>query len=189
MLHTPVRNLHARESTRTAYQHTVSKYSTKRRRWINKYLISPPAAKPFLPSDEAVTALVRTVPDIVSHTVSRTATHDLLTIYVPDKSVFSMRASSAQIRLRDSFLRDIARAALPFRELSERLVSDCSDFLANEGFVWMNWNGRWVTAYTPECKRYEGRLVTGGPHERGFRRIERACRNVGSFEYGIAPWR
>lgn len=187
MLHTPIANLHVDESSRSSFRHYISKY-TKRRRWVNKYQIFPPADRPFLPSNEALASLVRSIPDVISFSVERCGTHDMLTVFVPDGSIFAFRASWNQKQVLQSFLRDLEQASSASRGLSQKLSEDCDLFLANEGFVWMSWNGRWVTAYTPDKKRYEGRLVTSGPHERGFRRIERACRSVGPFEHGVAPW-
>lgn len=168
------------------YHFVRSGWGAKRKRWLHLYRVYPPASKPYLPSDEAIKTLVATVPGIRLHECIRFIDHDLFLVYGRNKNIFTTRAGSDARAIRNGFLSDVAAMAIDTRDTPTHVQEAAKTFLADCGFVYVEWNGAHAIAYNANGKRYEG-LRVGGTYWRPFRTFEHICKPILPFTYSAAP--
>lgn len=172
---------------RSSYKFLESKWGKTHTLWLHVYRIYPPANASFLPSDEALRALLATVPSMRFGKCVRFFDRDYLEVYAPNKNIFTARANAGTRQKRESFLRDLENGCMDHRDLPETVREAADEFMNECGFVNVQWNGHDVTAYTADGKRYEGRTTRSGNLARPFRTFERACNGSFPFFYEAAP--
>ena len=120
------------------------------------------------------------------HKSLRFSDRDLFLVYGRNKNIFTTRAGREAREMRNAFLRDVGAMAQAERTVPKHVQEAAAAFLAECGFVQVEWTGTQAIAYNADDKRFEGRRVTGGIYWRPFRTFEHTCKPILPFLYKAA---
>lgn len=173
--------------SRATYRYVKKGWGKKWKHFLYLYAVYPPRAVPFLPSDEALEALVATIPSMRFHRCDRFIDRDVLYIYGKNFNLFTARASRDARRVRTEFLERIAEIAEVERIIPEYIREATRTFLTKHAFKNVEWNGTQAIAYSIGGGRYEGRRVVRGELVKPFRTFEHLCKPILPFYLEVAP--
>jgi hypothetical protein len=174
----------AREPTQAYFKHKRRYYLRDKKKWEREYMIWLPDSSPFLPTDEALTALLRQYRSIQLIELYRYPDRDFFIVRTKDQNFFRSR-SPGQRFVRRNFLEKVLRMSNPARDLSVGICKEADDFLALTGYDKIEWTGKVLLAfhdYTPYRRENipkEFRL--------SFKELERLCGGRLPFTYKAAP--
>lgn len=161
-----------------------AQWSKKRKRWLYVYVIYPPTASPFFPSDEALKTMVGRLPEIAFIKSERFSDRDCFYIFGLKRCIFSTRADSLSREIRLKFLREVGASSMSFRDVRPLVSEEATHLLRAERFEKIEWNGRHLVATTADGKRLESHLR--GRCRTPFKQLFRLCKSELPFQYGAA---